>query len=90
MKWNKTAVIKYYSGPPNNWSPEDIEHNVMFQYRNDQTNGIYDRNSIMHYEIEPELTINKCCGVKENYELSNGDKLVISKLYEKFKPDRDK
>ena len=90
IKWNKTALIEYYGGPPNNWTAKNIEFQVIFRYEHDQTNGIYDPDSIMHYSIEPELTINKCCGTKTNYDLSKGDKLAIQQLYKKFKPSRGK
>ena len=90
VKWNKTALIEYCGGPPNNWTAEKIEFQVIFRYKHDQTNGIYDPDSIMHYTIEPELTINKCCGTKTNYDLSWADKLAIQQLYKKFKLSRGK
>ncbi len=90
IKWNRTALKEYYRGPPNNWDDEKIESNVIQPAFINQTNGVYDPDSIMHYSIEPEWTMNKCCGTKENYDLSKGDKLAIQKLYEKFKASRGK
>jgi hypothetical protein len=30
--WNKEAVYRYFSGSPNFWSKEDIDHNVLQKY----------------------------------------------------------
>ncbi|CAF4012806.1 unnamed protein product [Rotaria sp. Silwood1] len=90
IKLNETAVYKRYGGPPHYWSPDKIKLNVIDMFSKDQTNGVYDPNSIMHYAIDPELTINKCCGTKKNNDLSTGDKHAIQKLYEKFKPSTGK
>ncbi|CAF1929705.1 unnamed protein product [Rotaria magnacalcarata] len=89
IKWNETAVYERYGGSPSFWSPEKIKFNVIDMLNKDQTNGVYDPNSIMHYAIDADLTINKCCGTKQNNDLSTGDKHAIQKLYEKFKPSRD-
>ena len=90
IQWNRTALTEYYGRPPNNWDNERIEYNVIRPALRNETNGVYDPDSIMHYPIESELTMNKCCGTKTNYDLSKGDKLAIQKLYEKFKSSRGK
>jgi hypothetical protein len=87
---NVTAVYEIYSRPPNSWDPEKTKFNVIDRFNVTQTNGVYDPDSIMHYEIEPRITMNQCCGRKRNYDLSEGDKRTIQKLYGNFKESRGK
>ncbi len=89
IKWNETALYEEYAGHPNYWTPEKTRFNVIRKYEKNQTNGVYDPDSIMHYTFKPGLTINKCCD-KINDDLSIGDKQIIQKLYKKFKPSRGK
>ena len=90
IKWNRTAVFEYYRGPPDSWDDKKIEHNILTPLRIHQTNGMYDPDSIMHYYIKPEFTMNRCCGTKYNYNLSKGDKITIQQLYGKFRLARGK
>ncbi len=54
--WNRDAVIDYFSGPPNNWTVEDIEHNILDKLPATMVEGSqWDPNSIMHYAFEAGL-----------------------------------
>lgn len=56
MKWDKARVLAAFSGPPNNWSAADIEHNIFFRYGADVTQfSQLDPNSIMMYDFPAEL-----------------------------------
>ena len=85
IEWDEAALYQKLGGPPNYWSPEQVRSNIIQKYRVNQTNGVYDRHSIMHYWIDAGLTKNRCCGRQANDELSPGDKEGIAKLYKNFK-----
>lgn len=83
IQWNKPAVYKYFGGPPNNWTKEDIDFNVLDKYSLDQINGTkFDPDSIMLYAFPPQLTLNHK-GTHENNHLSTLDKAFIKKMYPK-------
>jgi hypothetical protein len=79
--WNKPAVIRDLSGPPNNWSPEVIEHNMFDTYDKKETNYTQnDPKSIMHYPIKKDWTLNGY-SVGLNTDLSDTDKRFIHQQY---------
>jgi hypothetical protein len=85
IKWNVQAVYAYFSGPPNNWSKEEIDENIIQKYSLDQLNAtIFDPDSIMLYEFPPELILGGH-GTKSNTDLSKGDKRFIGGVYGKPK-----
>ena len=85
IKWNLPAVYKYFSGPPNNWSKEEIDANVVEKYSMDQLNATkFDPKSIMLYSFPTELTLDHLV-LPENTDLSPGDKKFIAKIYPKKK-----
>jgi hypothetical protein len=50
IQWNEDVVIRDLSGPPNNWTPDQIRHNVLEKYSADQIRGTkFDPDSIMLY-----------------------------------------
>lgn len=81
IQWNLPVVYKVFGGPPNNWSKEDIEVNVVGKYSVDQLNASkYDPDSIMLYQFEGAL-IKGGKPTKFNTKLSSGDKRFIKKQY---------
>ena len=85
IKWNLPAVYAYFSGPPNNWSKDEIDHNVVQKYSMDQLNATkFDIHSIMLYSFPAQLVIGGK-GTPENTDLSKGDKSFIRKMYPKKK-----
>jgi hypothetical protein len=86
--WNEAAVIAAFSGPPNNWSPDAIRHNVIDKYSLDQLNGTaFDRKSIMLYHFPKELIKAPAAlaraGTPTNTRLSARDRTFITKMYPK-------
>jgi astacin (peptidase family M12A) len=86
IRWNEDAVYKYFSGPPNNWSREEIYHNVIEKYSSDQLNATrFDSKSIMLYSFPKEFIKGPASlakrGTAENTKLSAGDKRYIKKMY---------
>lgn len=78
IEWNREAVIRDLSGPPNNWTLEQIEHNVFNKYSADQIRGTeFDPDSIMLYFFPDEWVLNGP-GTKANDTLSELDKGFIA------------
>jgi hypothetical protein len=83
IRWRREAVYRYFSGPPNNWSKDDIDFNVIQKYSTRQRNGTkFDRKSIMLYEFPAELIVGGKA-THENDKLSTGDKRFIRRFYPK-------
>lgn len=74
IPWNKPLVYKTYSGPPNNWSKQDIDHNIFAVYDHTITNySEFDPESIMLYPVPNALTIG-------DYEIGWNSKLSIKDI----------
>jgi hypothetical protein len=81
IPWDKEAVYRYYSGPPNNWSREQVDNNLFRKYSRDLTNfSDFDPGSIMLYPIPNAHTIGDY-EVGSNSRLSDTDKAFISTMY---------
>ena len=71
----------YYSGPPNNWTKEQVDINLFTRYSADMTQfSAFDRKSIMLYPI-PNAFTEGDFEVGWNRTLSTTDKRYIAKLY---------
>ncbi|HKG94998.1 MAG TPA: hypothetical protein VKA84_23985 [Gemmatimonadaceae bacterium] len=82
IQWNKEAVKRDLSGPPNNWPDDVIEHNMFEPADAKETNFTpLDRASIMLYPIPASWTINGF-SVGLNGELSSTDKQFIRQQYQ--------
>jgi len=57
--WNEKEVLKYYSGPPNNWEIEEVRQNVLSKYSGDYEGTTPDPCSIMQYPIKKKWTRNQ-------------------------------
>jgi serralysin len=58
IPWDKPKVYEYYMGPPNNWSREQVDHNLFRKYSETVTQFTeFDRESIMLYPIPNEFTV---------------------------------
>lgn len=78
IEWKRDEVIADLSGPPNNWSVAQIEHNVLEKYSHDQIKGtVFDPESIMLYFFPGRWT-ESGVGTEENEELSELDKAFIA------------
>jgi len=81
IEWNLPAVYAYFAGPPNFWSKEDTDINVVGKYSVDQLNASkFDPNSIMLYQFDGAL-IKGGTPTKFNTRMSRGDKRFIKKQY---------
>lgn len=81
ISWNRDAVIRDLSGPPNNWSEAKIEHNMFKKYQQGDVMATdVDPNSIMMYLIPAAWTTNGF-SADLNRELSQTDKNHIRSVY---------
>ena len=81
INWNKTAVYKYYQGPPNNWSKAEVDSNLFQQYAASKTQFTkVDRSSIMMYPIPKEFLLSGD-PVGWNLHLSPTDQSFIKTTY---------
>ena len=77
IEWNEEVVLRDLAGPPNNWTPDQIRHNVLDKYTLDQIRGTeFDPNSIMLYFF-PGSWVKSGVGTKANDVLSEMEKAFI-------------
>lgn len=81
IQWNKDAVYRYYEGPPNNWTKDQVDHNLFEKYASNITQfSQLDPQSIMMYPVPAEFTTNGF-SVGMNTQLSVMDKSYIARWY---------
>jgi serralysin len=81
IHWNKDAVIKDLSGPPNNWDLPTIEHNMFERYSPDAVIATpVDPKSIMMYPIPAAWTTDDF-SAGFNLELSAMDRTLVHSVY---------
>ena len=78
IEWREEIVIRELGGPPNNWDPDQVRHNVLEKYSVDQIKGTkFDGDSIMLYFFPGRWT-KSGKGTKANEVLSTMDKAFIA------------
>lgn len=83
LKWNKAEVYRIFSGPPNYWSKDDIDFNILKKYSAAQINGTsFDPDSIMLYQFPASLFLDHH-STQLNTTLSKQDKTFIGQMYPK-------
>lgn len=83
-EWNKEKVLQAFSGPPNYWSQEQIERNVLRKYSpSGITSTQFDPQSIMLYHFDGDLFSDGKGPTNENTALSTLDIQMIGQLYPK-------
>ena len=83
LDWNKQIVYQVFSGPPNYWSKEEIDQNILEKYSGkNMAETRFDLKSIMLYQFDGALFKNGR-GTPLNFELSDHDKQFIAQMYPK-------
>jgi hypothetical protein len=83
IKWNLKEVYRVFSGPPNNWTKQQIDFNIVQKYALNQLNASsYDAKSIMLYAFPGSLIVGGVA-TQNNTDLSTMDKQFIAGLYPK-------
>lgn len=83
LKWKKSEVYKVFGGPPNNWTHQEIDFNIIDTYNKTQTQfTTFDTESIMLYAFPGSLFTNGV-GTPENTVLSKTDESFIGEIYPK-------
>lgn len=81
LNWNRDAVIRDLSGPPNNWTLDVIERNMFQPYAENEVNSTpLDVHSIMIYPMPATWNLDGVA-VGLNTELSATDKDFIREQY---------
>jgi hypothetical protein len=81
LNWDKQKVYEVFSGPPNNWSKDEIDHNILEKYSPEGLSATaFDIDSIMLYQFDPELFTDHV-GTPLNFQLSDKDKKMIGEMY---------
>lgn len=81
IPWNRAALLSAYSGPPNYWSEEQIEHNIIRRYGTTVSQYTsFDPLSVMLYPISKELT-DGVFETRPNYSLSAMDCAAAAQAY---------
>jgi serralysin len=81
LKWDKDAVYAAFSGPPNYWSKDDIDHNILQKYSPDGISATrFDPDSIMLYQFDASLFTDHV-GTPLNTHLSKQDETMIAQMY---------
>jgi len=83
IPWNEQAVLDYYTGPPNYWTPAQVRSNIFQTYSVDHTKFTeFDMDSIMRYPIPRAHVTDPAWAVEwQNYQLSELDKTFIGECY---------
>jgi hypothetical protein len=83
LNWDVDAVYAYFSKPPNSWSKETIDHNILEKYSPEGIDAtLFDPDSIMLYMFPPQLFLDHK-GTNNNTDLSDMDKNFIQQMYPK-------
>jgi hypothetical protein len=83
IQWNEKEVHRVFSGPPNNWTKQQIDFNILQKYSVDSVNAsTFDAKSIMLYGFSANLIVGGK-GTTNNRDLSDGDKKFIAANYPK-------
>ncbi len=81
VNWKKTDSVYNYYMETQGWDRDKVDFNVFEVSNQFYTNGTtYDSKSIMHYSISSWQTTDGY-SIKDNYELSTGDRALIGALY---------
>lgn len=81
IPWDLPTVYRYYGRPPNAWTKEEIDRNVIARYGREQTQFTrFDPKSIMIYPIPGALTKDRYV-VDWNLTLSELDRQFIGSRY---------
>src|SRR5690606_24982177 len=82
--WDKDAVYRALSGPPNNWTRDQIDHNMFDYYGEDRVNGSrLDPSSLMWYFMPPSWFKKLPEGYRNrpNEVWSDTDKSFLASMY---------
>ena len=83
LHWNKEKVYEVFSGSPNFWSRDDIDHNILQKYSpKGMAATAFDEASIMLYQFDAAL-FKDGQGTPLNFALSDHDKRFIAQMYPK-------
>jgi hypothetical protein len=58
IEWDAQAVLREFAGPPNSWTEQQIQHNILRKLDPNEVEGSdWDPTSVMEYPFEPGLIV---------------------------------
>jgi serralysin len=82
IPWNREACYEFYGAPPNNWSRQEVDEQVLNRINSKTlTTSQWDKTSIMCYPIPAQLVTDPKFVVGWNQTLSPTDIAMLKKLY---------
>lgn len=85
ITWDTDAVLSFFKGPPNNWSAQKVEWNILRKISTAEVKGTrWDPDSVMEYRFGPGLILEPAAyrnGVQPKGGLSTADKSWIVATY---------
>lgn len=90
--WDDDAVLRYFGGPPNNWSRDQVVWNILRKLDPDDIRGSdWDPNSIMHYAFPAGLILTperyRSQPLEPAPNLSDADREWIAAFYPPLEPE---
>jgi hypothetical protein len=79
--FDSQAVYRFYTGPPNFWSKDDIDRNLLTKAKNYPGSRPYDPESVMNYSFKGLQITNPGKEPRPGAHLSESDKLYVASLY---------
>lgn len=81
LQWDAAAVYRVFSGPPNYWTKDEIDQNILKRYSPaGLVTTAFDPQSIMLYQFDASLFLNHV-GTPNNTTMSDKDKELIGQMY---------
>jgi serralysin len=82
IHWDAQACYQYFEGPPNCWTQQMVDLNVLKHYAENPAlfHSGFDEESIMEYPVDPRLTTDHK-GIPWNNDLSAMDREFITTVY---------
>lgn len=83
IPWNREECYRFYGSPPNNWSRQMVDQQVLARIPTDvlTTTRQWDGKSIMEYPIPRQLVADPAFATGWNQSLSRADVEMIRSLY---------
>jgi serralysin len=82
IHWDPQACYEYFGGPPNCWSKQMVDSNVLNHYHESPaiSHSRFDEDSIMEYPVDSRLTTDHHA-IPWNNDLSAMDRQFIATVY---------
>jgi serralysin len=84
--FNEPEVIRYFSGPPNNWPISMIRSNILTPVQGNVVENKWENRDIMNY-FYPAKMIKEGVAIEPGKEISESEKSLCKQMYPGLEPD---